>query len=135
MMLAYPSQKLSPVLGCYMVICAAVAGKQLKCACRQFLLSVGSRERHPQYRAKSPFCAVRSSARAEVHSARLPVAHSVGFAAPRIFLIPTFLCSPAQHFHSFPLCFLPGAEAAECIRPSPNRSCVNASLLAFAVIS
>ena len=56
-----------------------------------------------QYRAKSPFCAVVSSARVEVHSATLPIACSVGFAAPRIFLIPTFLCSAAQRFHSFPL--------------------------------
>lgn len=78
-----------------------------------------------QCRVKSPFCAVTSSARAKVHSARLPVTHSVGFGAPRIFLILPFFW---VHFHLFPLCFLPGAGAAERVRPSPNRSWVNMSL-------
>lgn len=117
-----------------MLICAAMAGKQLKSACRQFLWSLWDHigDTHNvglNSLSVQPgkdlffyyfFFAV-SSAR-DLHSARFPIACSVVVAAPGFFPIPTFLHNPAQCFLSFPLCFLPGAEAAECIRPSPNRA-------------
>lgn len=106
-----------------------MVGKQLKSACRQFLCSRWHRARDTRDIGLNPlsvqsgkevlgfFFAV-SSARAELHSAGSRVACSVVCAAPGVFPIPTFLPGPAQRFHSSPLCFLGGAEAAECRLPT-----------------
>lgn len=114
-------------LGCCMTIGAAVAANSLNLPAGRSCAPSGVTVETLTVWGYIPFLHNPEECRSRGAQCKVVCRTFCGVWTPGISLIPALLCNPALCFHLFPVCFLPGAEAAECVRPWPQRSWVNMS--------